>query len=493
MPSASEEVTATPKNQADEAVSATQSGSAAEKPKTGSHGGGHFAKFTAIGVLFAALLSIGHVLGGVAGLIEGYKLTVEAWFPHKKTEAAPKEKALHPTLPDKPSIAVLPFVNVSGDKEQEYFSDGLTDEVINALSKLRNVFVVARNSTFTYKGKNVTVQQVGEEMGVRYVLQGTVRKSGDKVRATAQLADASTGRQIMSERYDRDIKDIFGAQDEITIHVLAAMRVAITEGETARITAKGTKNLDAYLKVMQASELRTIHNPQNHAMGAKLAEEAIVLDPKYAMAYSVLASALTSAAYQGDNKDAKEMLEKARRMGEKAVAIDSSLGFAHSELAWNLVMHREYDKAITEAQRGVDLEPGSANANHMLGVCLSFGGEAERSIPVLKRAMRLSPIPILNTLGQLSNSYRQLGQYEEAIAVAKEATQREPDYQSAHLALAAAYMLIGKESEARAEVAEVLRINPNFSLERYAKSYPAKDPAYVRDRVIEPLRKAGLK
>jgi adenylate cyclase len=409
------------------------------------------------------------------------------------TAVASKEKMAHPPLPDKPSIAVLPFVNVSGDKAQEPFSDGLTDGVINAVSKLRNIFVVSRNSTFTYKGKNVKAQQVAEEMGVQYVLEGSVQRTGDRVRVTAHLVDALNGRELMSERYDRNVKDIFALQDEITMNVLSAMRVVLTEGEMARVMTKGTKNLDAYLKVMQANQLRYVYNPQNLAMARQLAEEAIALDPKYAMAYSMLGAVLVSEVSLGEYKDPKEVLARARKYGEKGVALDGSLSYAHSALSWVLTMNGDNDRAVAEAQLGVDLDPNSAQANHTLGSALAYAGQPEQAIPYLKKALRLSPVPFTMTLSQLSGVYRRLGRYEEAIAVLKEMTQREPDALWGHLILTATYMLVGRESEARAEAAEVLRINPNFSLEQFENSTPEKDRARVRANMIEPLRKAGLK
>jgi adenylate cyclase len=401
-------------------------------------------------------------------------------------------KMAHPPLPDKPSIAVLPFVNVSGDKAQELFSDALTDGIINAVSKLRYVFVVSRNSTFTYKGKSVKAQQVAEELGVQYVLEGTVLRTGDKVRVTAQLVDALSGRELMSERYDRNVKDVFALLDELTMKVLTEMGVVLSGGEMERAMAQGTKNFDAFLKVMQARQLSMVLNKQNLAMAKKLSEEAIVLDPKYATPYSVMGSTLANEVYIGAYKDQKAALEKARYYGEKAVALDDSSSYSHSILAWILLESREYDRAVAEAQRGVDLEPGSAAANHNLGICLSRSGQYEQAIPVLRNALRLSPAPRPVTLTSLGSAYRMLGRYEEAIAVLKEATQREPNMLNGHLGLVATYMLMGREAEARAETAEVLRIDPNFSLEQFAKASPWKNETDFKERWFEPLRKAGL-
>jgi adenylate cyclase len=448
--------------------------------------------------VFKALASIVIALNAFFALYSRFAPTADVKPKETASVSSPGKsasiaKTSHPALPDKPSIAVLPFVNVSGDKEQDQFSDGLTDGIINAVSKLRSVLVISRNSTFTYKGKAVKAQQVAEEMGVQYVLEGSVQKTGEKVRVTAQLVDALSGREVMSERYDRNLTDIFALQDEITMHVLSAMRVALTEGEMARVTAKGTKSLDAYLKVIRAAELRSAYNPQNLAMGKRLAEEAIALDPKYAMAYSVIGTILSSQAFTGQYKDPKEVLAKARAYGEKAIALDDSLGYAHSALSWTLIMSRDYDRAISEAQRGLDLEPGSAQANHMLGICFSYSGQYEQSIPLLKNALRLSPVPNAMTLVQLAASYRLLGRYQESIAVSKELVQREPDQLGVHLGLATTYILVGREPEARVEAAEVIRISPNFSLEQFASSHPLKNRNDLQKLYIEPLREAGLK
>ena len=192
-------------------------------------------------------------------------------------------------LPDKPSIAVLPFVNMSRDPKQEYFSDGITEEIITALSKVPNLFVIARNSTFTYKGKPVKVKQVSEELGVRYVLEGSVQKSGDRVRITAQLIDALTGHHLWAERYDRDLKDIFALQDEITMKVITALQVELTAGEMAGVIAKGTKNIDAFIKYLQAYELMQRGNKERNAQAKKILEEAVALDPEYPRLYMGLA------------------------------------------------------------------------------------------------------------------------------------------------------------------------------------------------------------
>jgi TolB-like protein/class 3 adenylate cyclase/Flp pilus assembly protein TadD len=420
------------------------------------------------------------------------KVTKLASPPPPKMEVASKEKMAFP-LPDKPSIAVLPFLNMSGDLQQEYFSDGLTEDIINALSKIPSVFVIAGNSTFTYKGKSVKVQQVAEEMGVKYVLEGSVRREGNRVRITAQLIDAITGHHLFSERYDRELKEIFSLQDEMTMKIMTAMRVKLTHGEQDRMLAKGTKNLEAYLKLLQSREHREIVNKEQQALSRQLAEEAIALDPEYAIAYSAAAAAVGNEVWAGAYKNPKEALQRAIELAQKAIAIDESLGFSHIVLGYlSILANRDYEKGIAEAERAVALEPNSADAYTQLAINLSWAGRTEEAIPLFKKAIRLSPIPPARCLFNMAACYRIIGQYEDAIAIYKKILQKQPDQVLAHLGLAATLMLAGREDEARTQAAELLRIDPKFSLERFAKTLTYKNQAEI-DRYIGALRKAGLK
>jgi adenylate cyclase len=412
--------------------------------------------------------------------------------PPRKIEVASKEKMAFP-LPDKPSIAVLPFVNMSGDPKKDYLSDGITEEIINALSKIPHVFVIARNSTFTYKGKAVKVQQVAEEMGIRYVLEGSVQWAGDRVRITAQLIDAIKGHHLFSERYDRELKDIFAMQDEITIKIMTAMRVQLTEGEFAHAFAKGTKNLEAYLKVLQSYEKRQLFTKENQAQARQLAEEAIALDPAYAMAYCHLANAIGNEVMMGVYKNPGEALARAMNLAQKAITIDDSLAQAHVTLGFISIMYKkDFDKGLAEVERAVALEPNSADIVAMLAIFFTWAGHPEEAIPIFKKAMRLSPIPQPRWLFNMANAYRMMGQYEEAISICKRIIQKQPDQLYGHIHLAAAYMDSGREEEARAEAAEILGIDPKFSLENFAKATPRKDQAEL-SRMVELLRKAGLK
>jgi len=411
--------------------------------------------------------------------------------PTPPVEIASKEKMAFP-LPDKPSIAVLPFVNMSGDPKEEYFSDGITEEIITALSKVPYLFVISRQSTFTYKGKPVKVKQVSEELGVRYVLEGSVRKEGNKVRITAQLIDAMTGHHLWAERYDRDLKDIFALQDEITMKIITALQVKLTQGEQAAMIGKGTKNLEAFLKCLQSLESLTRHTKEGNAMGRKLAEEAITLDPKYPRPYVALAQTYTLDILLGTTESPERSMAKALELLKKAITLDDSEAAAHGVLGYLYAMMGQYDKAIAEAERSVSANPNDASNLTRMSFVLINTGRAEEAISVLKSVKRLNPTPPQPYYVHLSTAYRLTGQYKEAIETAKEALKHVPNNQLAYLQLVTAYSMAGHEQEARTAAAEVLKINPKFSLEQYSKTLYFKNKADT-DRTLDALRKAGLK
>jgi adenylate cyclase len=405
-------------------------------------------------------------------------------------QVASVEKMAYP-LPDKPSIAVLPFTNLSGDPKQEYFSDGLTEEIITALSSVPKLFVIDRNSTFTYKSKPVKVQKVAEELGVRYVLEGSVRKSGNRIRITAQLIDALNGHHLWAKQYNRNLSDIFAVQDEITKNIITAMQVKLTAGEDVKAAARGTHNLEAYLKGSQANELICHINPESNALAKPLAEEAIALDPKYAWAYYILGRTYTADVWLGTTKSPKQSLAKAVELFQKAITLDGTLAEAYSSLGFLYSMTRQYDKGIAIAEKAVALNPNSATAHFFLGKTLFFAGRSQESIPEYKKAIRLNPIPASAYPWSLGLSYAYTGQYEEAISWCKKAVRQEPNDLLAHIMMTVVYSLSGREAEARAEAAEVLRRQPKFSPEKFAKKLPYREEDRVR--FISALRKAGLK
>jgi adenylate cyclase len=390
-------------------------------------------------------------------------------------------------LPDKPSIAVLPFNNLSGDPEQEYFSDGITEEIISSLSKIPKLFVIARNSTFTFKGKPVMVKKVAEELGVRYVLEGSVRKAGDKVRITAQLIDALKGHHLWSERYDRNLKDIFAVQDEITKKIITAMQVKLTEGEQARTVAKGTNSLEAYLKCLQANDYLNRTNIESNALAKQLADEAINLDPEYAWAYYIKAITHQSDVWFGTSKSPKHSWTKAKELFQKSIALDDNFAEAYGWLGflYSMASPRQPDKAIPLGKKAVALNPNSATSHLRLGKIFLFAGRSEESIPEYKTAIRLNPMPPVLYFWSLGLSYAYIGQYNEAITWCEKAVRQEPDNFYAHLMMTVVYSWSGRDEDARAQAAEILRINPNFSLEKFEKR--------AGKSLVDALRKAGLK
>jgi adenylate cyclase len=411
-----------------------------------------------------------------------------------KIEVASKEKMAFP-LPDVPSIAVLPFVNMSEDPKQEFLSDGITEEIITALSKVRHLFVISRQSTFSYKGKPVKVKQVSEELGVRYVLEGSIQRSADRIRINAQLIDALTGRHIWAERYNRDLTDIFALQDEITTKILTAIRVKLTEGEQASGAEKyfkGKQGLDCYLKYLEGLNSLQGYNIDGTRVGRRVAEEALEMCPENPAIYLLMSWVNLLEYWLGIGKSPRESIEKGIELAQKALAVDDSLPAAHGYLSLFYALKREYDKSIAEGERAVALEPGAAHRHVQYGISLQTGGRPEEAIQVLQKGIRLNPLGESSNFLYLGHAYRVTGRFEEAVSEYKKALHRAPDNIFAHLGLAATYIMMGREQEARAEAAEVLRLNPKFSVDSYAKRLTFKDQS-VTDKFIDALRKAGLK
>ena len=409
-------------------------------------------------------------------------------------EVASKEKMVFP-LPDVPSIAVLPFVNMSGDPKQEFLSDGFTEEIITALSKVPRLFVISRQSTFSYKGKPVKVKQVSEELGVRYVLEGSVQRSGDAIRITAQLIDALTGHHLWAERYERDLKDLFALQDEITIKILTGVRVKLIEGGQVggpEKYYKGKQGLDCYLKLMQAYGYLDRWNIEDTNLARRMVEEAIAMCPENPMGYTLLGWVYQRDYALGNTKFPRETLEKGIELAQKALAMDDSISGAHNLLCALYRRTGEYDKSIAEGERAVALAPNETVPLSHYAVSLTVAGRAEEAIPLFEKAIRLNPFGPSSLYRDFGGALRSMGRFEEAVSAYKKAIQISPDNIMAHLGLTATYSLMGREKEARIEAAEVLRINPKFSLDFAAKTSAYKDQS-ERNKIIEALRKAGLK
>ena len=323
-------------------------------------------------------------------------------------------------------------------------------------------------------------------------LEGSIQKSADRIRITAQLIDVLNGYHIWAERYDRDLKDLFALQDEITIKIISALQVKLTGGETAQIVARSTQNLQAYLKVLEAREAFYTITKEGFAQARRLCEEAIVLDPEYAAAYIYLGSTNFMDVVLGSSKSPEESLKHAFEMIRKAIALDESEPSAHSILGMLYCMTKQYDKGISECERAITLAPSSSSANIWMATVLFYAGRHEEAVRYAEQALRLDPLPVGWYFRGLGNAYFGAGRYEEAMAAHKKALQRAPDDIVTHIALTTAYSWAGRQEEARAQAAEVLRINPKFSVEQSEKRSMFKYEA-DRDRFYDGLRKAGLK
>jgi TolB-like protein/class 3 adenylate cyclase/Flp pilus assembly protein TadD len=404
-------------------------------------------------------------------------------------EPASVERMAFP-LPDKPSIAVLPFTNLSDDPEQEYLSDGIAENIITALSSVPTLFVIARNSTFTYKGKPVKVQRVAEELGIRYVLEGSLQRSGDRVRINTQLIDALTGSHLWAKRYDREIKDIFALQDEISLQVLQALRIKLVTG-TSAWGRSGTNNLDAYLYYTRGLAIWYRQAKDDNLQTRQLLKKALELDREFHMAKTLLAYTHWLDARMGWSASRQESFRQAMDLAQEARAEDPSNPMVYRVLNALHLLKREHEKAIEFAEKAVALDPNGPFGRAMLAFALVYAGRPKEAIALYKTAMRLSPVYPTWFLWHLGLAYHLTGEYEKAVEVLESSLDRNPDTLFPHVRLAAVYAEMGRMEEARAAAAEVLRINPKFTVSNWAKAQPFKDPAVLEHR-NKLMRKAGL-
>jgi len=405
-------------------------------------------------------------------------------------EVASEKKMAFP-LPEKPSLAVLPFDNLSGDSSQDYFSDGITETIITNLSNVQNLFVIARNSTFTYKGKPVKVQQVAEELGVRYVLEGSVQRSEDRVRITAQLIDAITGHHLWAENYDRKLGDIFALQDDITEQVTMALKVKLTEGEQTRIRRRYIENKEAYEYFLRGLEIHRTFTKEANAQGRKLFEKVVELDPNSALGWSFIGWTHYRDGRFGWTDTPEKSLALAEELAQKILAKDDSMVEAHSLLSMVYMAKKQHDKAVAYGEKVLSLAPNFASMIANTAVIFFYSGRPEEAVELMKKAMRLSPFYPSWYLPILGLSYRLTGQYEEAIAALEGWRNRKAKGMLPHIMLAFTYIEKGREEDAYAAVAEALKQNPKASIKGYAATIPYKDQAEI-ERIKDSLRKAGL-
>lgn len=422
----------------------------------------------------------------IAEVVRAYKIVIK-----EDKEILPEMPLLE--LPEEPSIAVLPFTNMSNEPDQEFFSDGITEDIITALSKISTLMVIARNSTFIYKGKAVDVKQVGREQGVRFILEGSVRKAGNRVRITAQLIEASTGKHLWAEKYDRGLEDIFAVQDEITQKIVAALDVHLLAGEEARLWSSSTQDLEAWENFRLARDLMDGYRAEDLPEVIRLAQKATDHDPEYAAAWSLLAGCHfhieEDARYS--EKDRKEALQSMRDCAERALECDPSCASAYTMLGLYHLTLKQYDEATQNANKSVKMAPNNAYSIAISAIILNKSGQPEQAIERVRKAMRLCPVYPVWFLSALGQIFRALNRADEAIEAYTEWTSRDPGSLEGHIGLAEILAEIGKTDEAKLPAAEVLKINPDFSIRDYVSNLAFRDPAEL-SRYENGLRKAGL-
>ena len=406
------------------------------------------------------------------------------------TSPAPATRT-KPSPGARPSIAILPFENMSGDAEQEYFSDGIAEDIITDLSKVSALMVIARNSSFTFKGRAVDVKEAAGKLGVRYVLEGSVRKAGNRVRITAQLIDGADGGHLWAERYDRDLEDIFAVQDEVTRNIVEALKVRLTDDESKRIGIAGTQSLAAYDYVLRGRELVYRYTPEAVAEAERLFEKAIELDTAFSAAYSNLSWALFVHYTSGWDGAGKDMLDRGFRMAQKAVELAPNDPLARRTLSLGYTWNGDLDRAIAEMDSAIVLDPNFADAYSGRGYILSYAGRAEEAIESLDRAIRLNPLYPNIWLHFLAHARFMLGDYGAAAELLERRVRLHPGTDISRVLLAACYGHLGRRGDARRAWAEVLEINPDFSIEQKARVLPYKRPGDW-DRFVDGLAKADI-
>jgi len=397
---------------------------------------------------------------------------------------------------DRPSVAVLPFANLSGDAQQEYFSDGITEDIITELSRFSELMVIGRNSAFQYKGKAVDLRQIGRELDARYLLEGSVRRSGDRIRITAQLIDAATGVHRWAERYDRELHDVFAVQDEVSRAIVAILAAHVNRAETERALLKPPAAWEAYDYYLRGAEAFCLHQNRRTKTSLydarRLLEQSLTIDPNYARAAAVLSWTHFQTYFEPFDRDylSPAALDRALELAETAVHLDAFLPPARAQLGHILVYKRQHDAAIAEFERAFALNPNFFDYRYARA--LTYAGEPARAIEILQANIRLDPFqPLSRSFAGMGDANYMLKRYGEAVRLLRECASRLPNLQWPHLWLAAACAQAGQFEEARKKSAEVLRINPGFTIEGWKRLAVYKDPKDVEHH-IDGLRKAGL-
>jgi adenylate cyclase len=428
------------------------------------------------------------LLIGVGGIAGWYLYTEQT----KRIEPAAEEKMAFP-LPEKPSIAVLPFDNMSGDPEQDYIADGFTENIITGLSQIPEMFVIARNSVFTYKGKSLKIKQISEELGVKYVLEGSLQKSGDKFRITTQLIDALAGHHLWSQRYDRNLEDLFAIQDDITMKISEALEIQLTRGEG--VSGYRTSSFEAWSHFAKGRSRWNLMTKEDNLKAREHMEKAVNLDSAYADAWCMRAWTHFIEARMGWSESPADSIKQSVKLAQRSLALDDTQASCHQLIGHSYLMQKKYDKAITEGERAVALNPNRSGSHIALAMTFYYAGKPEDAIVHATKALRLEPYYPAWYLFYLAIPYEMVGRYEEAIATLGQILDRAlkgefpPIY--VHERLAISYARLDKMDEARTHAEEILKIKPDYSVEFFRKTTPHKDQEYI-DSCVDLLIKAGL-
>ena len=430
------------------------------------------------------------VTGIIAACIVGIALGAYFWMGRSGPSSVGREAADSRVSPmsQGASIAVLPFKNLSGDAEQEYFSDGITDDIITYLSRFHDLLVIASNTVFTYKGKNVDVKTVGQELGVHYVLEGSVRKAGEQVRINAQLIDAETAQHLWAERYDRELKDIFSVQDEIVNTITGTMAVKVGDAERRRVRGHSTENMAAYDYVLRGRELYTKVSRSSNAKAREMYRKAIALDPDYAAAYVNLGWTYQTAISYGWTEFPDAALQQAHDLAQKALSIEESSS-ARALLGTGYRYRGQLELAAEELDKAIELNPNDPLSHHYRGPILVYLGRTDEAIQALETALRFNPNMTTGGLMHLGLAYYMKGRYDDAVRHLERSVGKYPKEVFLHIALAAAYAQADRSADAQREVEIVMKLHPFFQVESYGRAY--RNPDDLK-HIHEGLRKAGF-
>ena len=430
----------------------------------------------------------------VVVLIVGAAAMWNFYFRIPSIEPASIEKMAYP-LPDKPSIAVLPFDNLSGAPDQDYLADGITENIIMALSNNPHMFVISRNSAFTYKGKAVKVQQVSEDLGVRYVLEGSIQKSGDRLRVNAQLIDALNGHHLWANRYDREMKALFVMQDEIAKEIAIALQVKLTRGEQARVWHK-TDSIEAWGYCTKASGYFTRFTREGNTKAQELFAQATKLDPRYTFAWTMLGWTHLMEVWLRYSSSPAQSLKKAFELGSKAAQIDQNHPEVHMLFGMLYLIQKKFDQAIAEGEKAIALGPNNAEDHYLFSIFLARTGRPVEAIAMAEKAIRLHPYYPARYLGALASCYLFAGRYEEAMVKYKEFLKRDDKDLVwtifAHVFMTFACMKLERQEEARRHAEEVLKLGPRTTIESLRKFFSAYKYPQQMEPVLDNLKKAGI-